>query len=178
MNIAFSNRLFLGVERSVCGRAWRDRLDERGAARALAIAQQHNLPEMLARILAGRNVEVDEVESFLDPTVKRLMPDPYVLNSMQAAAERIADAMQCGESVAIFGDYDVDGATVLRAARFVPARRRTRSARAYSRPHLRRLWAECGGDPRTGRAWREITRHSGLRHHQHGAFSGGTTSRH
>ena len=111
MNIAFSNRLFLGVERSACGRAWRDRLDERGAARALAIAQQHNLPEMLARILAGRNVEVGEVESFLDPTVKRLMPDPYVLNSMQAAAERIADAMQCGESVAIFGDYDVDGAT-------------------------------------------------------------------
>ncbi|HET7679375.1 MAG TPA: single-stranded-DNA-specific exonuclease RecJ [Xanthobacteraceae bacterium] len=111
MNITFSNRLFLGVERSVCGRAWRDRLDERGAARALAIAQRHNLPEMLARILAGRNIEVDEVESFLDPTIKRLMPDPYVLNSMQAAAERIADAMQAGESVAIFGDYDVDGAT-------------------------------------------------------------------
>ena len=53
MNIAFSNRLFLGVERSACGRAWRDRLDERGAAQALAIAQRHNLPEMLARILAG-----------------------------------------------------------------------------------------------------------------------------
>jgi single-stranded-DNA-specific exonuclease len=111
MNIAFSNRLFLGVERSVCGRAWRDRLDERGAARALAITQRHNLPEMLARILAGRNVEAEDVESFLDPTVKRLLPDPYVLNSMQAAAERIADAMQRGESVAIFGDYDVDGAT-------------------------------------------------------------------
>ena len=111
MNIAFSNRLFLGVERSVCGRTWRDRLDERGAARALAIAQRHNLPELLARILAGRDIEVDEVESFLDPTVKRLMPDPCVLHSMAAAAERIADAMQRGESVAIFGDYDVDGAT-------------------------------------------------------------------
>ena len=111
MNIAFSNRLFLGVEHSVCGRAWRDRLDERGAARALAIAQRHNLPEILARILAGRNVEVDEVETFLDPTVKRLMPDPFVLNAMPAATERIADAMQGGDSVAIFGDYDVDGAT-------------------------------------------------------------------
>ena len=52
-------RLFLGVERSVCGRAWRDRLDERGAARALAIAQRHDdVPELLARILAGRGVEV------------------------------------------------------------------------------------------------------------------------
>ena len=53
-------RLFLDVERSVCGRAWRDRLDERGAARAVAIAQRHNVPELLARILAGRSVAVDE----------------------------------------------------------------------------------------------------------------------
>jgi single-stranded-DNA-specific exonuclease len=110
MNVAFSNRLFLGVERSACGRAWRDRLDERGAARALAIAQRYNLPELLARILAGRNVEIDDVESFLDPTVKRLLPDPHVVNAMQAAAERIADAITRGENVAIFGDYDVDGA--------------------------------------------------------------------
>ena len=57
-----TRRLFLGVERSVCGRAWRDRLDERGAARALAIAQRHDdVPELLARILAGRGVEADEV---------------------------------------------------------------------------------------------------------------------
>ena len=104
-------RLFLGVERSVCGRAWRDRLDERGTARALAIAQRHGVPELLARILAGRNVEAEDVEAFLDPAVKRLMPDPHVLTAMQAAAERIADAVQAGESVAIFGDYDVDGAT-------------------------------------------------------------------
>src|SRR5690348_16124438 len=97
-----ANRLFLGVERSACGRAWRDRLDERGAARALAIAQRHNLPELLARILAGRNVEIDDVETFLDPTVKRLLPDPYVINAMQAAAERIADSITRGENVAIF----------------------------------------------------------------------------
>src|SRR5437879_5975834 len=106
-----ARRLFLGVERSVTGRAWRDRLDERGTARALAIAQRHNLPELLARILAGRNVEADDVEMFLDPTIKRLMPDPHTLTAMQAAAERIADAATRGESVAIFGDYDVDGAT-------------------------------------------------------------------
>jgi single-stranded-DNA-specific exonuclease len=111
MNIAIPKRLFLGVERSACGRAWRDRLDERGSARALSIAQRHNLPELLARILAGRNVEPEDVEAFLDPTVKRLMPDPHVLTGMQAAAERLADAVERGESVAIFGDYDVDGAT-------------------------------------------------------------------
>lgn len=104
-------RLFLGVEKSLCGRAWRDRLDERGSALALAIAQRHGIAELLARILAGRGVEVDAVENFLDPTVKKLMPDPHTLTAMQAAAERIADAVGRSESVAIFGDYDVDGAT-------------------------------------------------------------------
>src|SRR5579859_8003091 len=106
-----ANRLFLGVEDSATGRAWRDRLDERAAARALAIAQRHDLPELLARILAGRNVEIDAVETFLDQTIKRLMPDPHGLAGMKEAAERIADAVMRGECVAIFGDYDVDGAT-------------------------------------------------------------------
>jgi len=106
-----SKRLFLDVERSVCGRAWRDRLDERATSRALAIAQRHNIPELLARVLAGRGVEIDEVESFLDPTVRQLMPDPHVVTAMEAAALRIADAVIRGEHVAIFGDYDVDGAT-------------------------------------------------------------------
>jgi single-stranded-DNA-specific exonuclease len=105
------NRLFLGVENSATGRVWRDRLDERGAARALAIAQRHDLPELLARILAGRNVEADAVDAFLDPTIKRTMPDPNVLTAMPEAATRIADAITRGESIAIFGDYDVDGAT-------------------------------------------------------------------
>jgi len=106
-----SSGLFLGVEKSATGRAWRDRLDERGSARALAIAQRHDLPELLARILAGRNVEVDAVEAFLDPTIKRSMPDPNVLTAMPEATVRLADAIVRGETIAIFGDYDVDGAT-------------------------------------------------------------------
>jgi single-stranded-DNA-specific exonuclease len=104
-------RLFLGVENSATGRAWRDRLDERGTTRALAIAQRHELPELLARILAGRNVEADAVDAFLDPTIKGSMPDPHVLTAMKEASERIAEAVTRGETVAIFGDYDVDGAT-------------------------------------------------------------------
>ena len=104
-------RYFLGVEKSATGRAWRDRLDDRGLARATTIAQRLGTPELLARVLAGRGVEVDEVEGYLDPTVKSLMPDPSVLTGMDAAAARLADAIQRGEKVAIFGDYDVDGAT-------------------------------------------------------------------
>jgi single-stranded-DNA-specific exonuclease len=105
------HRNFLGVERSATGRAWRDRLDDRGNARALAMVQRRGLPELLARIVAGRNVEVDDVAAFLDPTIKQLMPDPDVLTDMPAAASRIADAVVAREQVAVFGDYDVDGAT-------------------------------------------------------------------
>ncbi len=102
---------FLGVTRSATGCLWRDRLDPRGAAKALAISQRYKLPEMLARVLAGRGVEIDAVEDFLDPTIRKLLPDPYSVTQMEAAAKRIADAAVRGEKVAIFGDYDVDGAT-------------------------------------------------------------------
>src|SRR5436853_2269321 len=102
---------FLGVAHSATGKLWRDRLDARGAARALAIAQRYQLPEMLARVLAGRGVEIEAVEEYLDPTIRKLMPDPYTVTQMEAAARRIADAAIRRERVAIFGDYDVDGAT-------------------------------------------------------------------
>ncbi|MES2028012.1 MAG: single-stranded-DNA-specific exonuclease RecJ [Pseudomonadota bacterium] len=106
-----SQQAFLGVSESATGRIWRDRVDQRGAARALAMVQRFQLPEMLARLLAGRNVELDAVEDFLDPTIRKLMPDPFTITQMEAAAKRIADAAQRREKVAIFGDYDVDGAT-------------------------------------------------------------------
>ncbi len=104
-------RHFLGVVRSATGRPWRDRLDERGVARALAIAQRQGLPELLVRILAARGVEAEGALEFLDPTIRHLMPDPARLVDMQKAAVRLADAVGAGETVAIFGDYDVDGAT-------------------------------------------------------------------
>ena len=111
MALNSDERFFLGVARSASDRAWRDRLDARGQARALTIAQRHGLPELLARVLAGRGVEADEAQAFLDPSIRRLMPDPYTLTGMEPAALRICDAITRGEPVAIFGDYDVDGAT-------------------------------------------------------------------
>ena len=106
-----TERFFLGVEQSASGRAWRDRLDARGQARALSIAQRAGVPELLARVLAGRGVEPEAVEAYLDPSIKRLMPDPQGLTDMAAATARLARAVTRQESVAIFGDYDVDGAT-------------------------------------------------------------------
>ena len=102
---------FLGVQTSLTGKLWRDRLDTRGTARALAIAQRYQLPEMLARVIAGRDIALDAVDDFLDPTIRKLMPDPFSVTQMEAAAKRLADAAQRGEQIAIFGDYDVDGAT-------------------------------------------------------------------
>jgi single-stranded-DNA-specific exonuclease len=102
---------FLGVGRSATGQVWRDRLDARGQAQALAIAQRHAMPELLARVLAGRGVAPEGAEAFLDPSIKRLMPDPSTLTDMDAVAQRLAEAVVRGEHVAIFGDYDVDGAT-------------------------------------------------------------------
>lgn len=102
---------FLGVSQSATGRIWRDRLDARHAARALAISQRYQLPEMLARIIAGRGIDIDDVQDFLDPTIRKLMPDPSSVTQMDAAAKRISDAVARRERVAIFGDYDVDGAT-------------------------------------------------------------------
>ena len=105
-----TDRFFLGVARSTLGRPWRDRLDAAGQARALAIAQAHGHGDLLARVLAGRGIAVDAVEDYLDPTLRRLMPDPFVLADMRQAAQRIAQAVEQGERIAIFGDYDVDGA--------------------------------------------------------------------
>ena len=103
-------RAFLGVERSVTGQRWEQRLDQAGLNRALAIAQTHGIPELIARVLAGRGVAVPDALAFLDPTIRDLMPDPYTLTDCEKAAERIARAIDRGEHVAIFGDYDVDGA--------------------------------------------------------------------
>jgi len=108
---AAGHRTFLAVERSLTGRRWVERLDGAGASAALAIAQRHRLPELVARVLAGRGVAADDVPGFLDPTLKTLLPDPSVLTDMDKAAARIADAITAGQAIAIFGDYDVDGAT-------------------------------------------------------------------
>ena len=103
-------RPFLGVTGSVLGRTWVERCNAAQSAIALAIAQTHGLTDVLARVLAGRGVGIHEAEAFLNPRLRDLMPDPHVLTDMEAAAARLADAVINREKVAIFGDYDVDGA--------------------------------------------------------------------
>lgn len=104
-------RAFLGVDRSATEQKWMSRLDQAGQNRALAMSQVHGIPELVARVLAGRGVGVDDALAFLDPTIRSLMPDPHSLTDCEKAATRIATAIKAQEKVAIFGDYDVDGAS-------------------------------------------------------------------
>lgn len=105
-----SERLFLGVGQSATGLKWVDRLGQREANIALAMAQNHGFPDIVTRVLAGRGVGLDDAAAFMEPTLKSLMPDPTSLTDMAPAAARIAKAIIARETVAIFGDYDVDGA--------------------------------------------------------------------
>lgn len=104
-------RAFLAVDRSATEQKWMSRLDQAGQNRALAMSQVHAIPELVARVLAGRGVGVDDALAFLDPTIRSLMPDPLTLTDCEKAATRIAAAIKGREKVAIFGDYDVDGAS-------------------------------------------------------------------
>jgi single-stranded-DNA-specific exonuclease len=108
--MGFEPRCLLGVESSALGRAWRDRLDAAGSARAMTIAQQTGLSDLLSRVLAGRGVAPEAAESYLDPTLRALLPEPYSLTAMEQATQRLASAVRNEEIIAIFGDYDVDGA--------------------------------------------------------------------
>ena len=101
---------FLDVETSALGQPWRPRLDAAGELHALAIAQIGGHDELIARVLAGRGVLPDAVDRHLAPSFRDLMPDPDSLRDMAAATERLKRAVMAHEKVAIFGDYDVDGA--------------------------------------------------------------------
>jgi single-stranded-DNA-specific exonuclease len=104
-------RAFLNVEHSVGGQRWVSRLDQAAQNRALAITQIHGIPELVARVLAGRGVSLDDAPAFLDPTIRSLMPEPFTLTDCEKAVTRLAAAIDRSERVAIFGDYDVDGAS-------------------------------------------------------------------
>lgn len=98
----------LGVARSVTGRRWVWRTGD--ARLGLAIAQRLDLPELVGQLLSARGVAPEAAAVFLEPTLRALLPDPSVLRDMEAAADRLAQAVRRGETVAVFGDYDVDGA--------------------------------------------------------------------
>jgi single-stranded-DNA-specific exonuclease len=100
---------FFGVERSVSGRRWAYRgADERAGE---TLATRLALPEIVGRLLAQRGIDLGQAPGFLAPRLRDQLPDPSRLRDMDSAAARLARAVSVGEPIAIFGDYDVDGAT-------------------------------------------------------------------
>ena len=70
-----------------------------------------NLSEILSKLIAIRNIKIDEVNLFLEPKIKNLLPNPFILKDMKKSVDRTIDAINKKEKIGIFGDYDVDGAT-------------------------------------------------------------------
>ena len=100
---------FLAVERSVCGRRWRLRGGDNREAQLFA--ERLGLPEIVGRLLAQRGIDYDQAPGFLAPRLRDQIPDPSHLRDMDVAAARLVRAVCEGETIAVFGDYDVDGAT-------------------------------------------------------------------
>ncbi|MCX2561120.1 single-stranded-DNA-specific exonuclease RecJ [Acetobacter farinalis] len=106
-------RAALGVESSLTGRrwVWRDGAENPALLRVgAAIAQRAGLPDVVGRLLALRGIPVEQASHFLAPKLRALLPDPSCLQDMDKAAARMAQAVQQGETIGVFGDYDVDGA--------------------------------------------------------------------
>ncbi len=99
----------LSIEQSILGHRWLMRPFEERLARTLS--QKLQQPEIIGRLLSARQVPLEEAEAFLMPRLRLSLPDPYDLLDMKKAVDRTAQAIQNKEKIAIFGDYDVDGAT-------------------------------------------------------------------
>jgi len=100
---------YLGVTRSLSGRLWRERPADAEVTRRHQL--NHGLSEPLARALAARGVTAEQGADFLNPTLKALFPDPSTFADMDLAATILVDALEARRRIAVFADYDVDGAS-------------------------------------------------------------------
>jgi len=103
-------QVFLNVEQSATGRRWVGP-DEALDRHAQMIVQETGYPHAMANVLARLGVEAADAARFVAPSLRDLMPDPNSLKDMGKAAARINGAVVQGQRIAIFADYDVDGAT-------------------------------------------------------------------
>ena len=105
--LGLDNSAAFGVARSFSGRKWiLQRVDDDAVSE---LARETGISLTLARLLASRGVKAAEITDVLNPTLKRLLPEPNSLLDMEKAVARVRSAIEGGEKIAIFGDYDVDG---------------------------------------------------------------------
>ncbi len=94
---------------SVLGKDWKPKVysDER----VNYLRDNFNLSEIVSKLIAIRNIKLEEVNIFLNPKIKNLLPNPFILKDMEKSVDRTIIAIENNEKIGIFGDYDVDGAT-------------------------------------------------------------------
>ena len=100
---------FLDVDSSCRGLRWQARCQDEAAVTELE--QVKSLDNLTSRLLAGRGIDPDAAEEFLNPSLRGSMPDPSTMQDMNKAAALIMDAVQAKQKITVFADYDVDGGT-------------------------------------------------------------------
>ncbi|MBV9044193.1 MAG: DHH family phosphoesterase, partial [Alphaproteobacteria bacterium] len=98
-----------GVARSFTGRRWRLRQQDENAVAALA--RDAGISPGLARLLMARGVAAVDIADYLAPTLRKSLPEPFILKDMDKSVARAKAAIEAGEKIAVWGDYDVDGTT-------------------------------------------------------------------
>ncbi len=96
-------------QRSINGNIWQIR--DYDPRQVQELVQGYDIAEIVARLLAIRGIDSHEVQEFVSPSLRNSLPDPSHLRDMDKAAQRVIEALQAGQKIVIFGDYDVDGAT-------------------------------------------------------------------
>jgi len=99
--------LSCGIERSLSGKSWRWRGGNMDLGEGLAGLDD----DIVTQLLLSRGVPREDVERHRSPSLRAFLPDPSEFRDMDAAAERLAQAVLTGETITVYGDYDVDGAT-------------------------------------------------------------------
>ena len=96
----------LNISRSISGQPWRWR-----GAGADARDPAYLPDDLVTQLLLSRGCPREELDAHRAPSIRGFMPDPSIFRDMDRAAARLADAIRAGETITVFGDYDVDGAT-------------------------------------------------------------------
>ncbi|MEM6711933.1 MAG: single-stranded-DNA-specific exonuclease RecJ [Pseudomonadota bacterium] len=99
----------LNVTKSAGGRRWLRRVEADDPVPG-AIQDATGCHPIVAKVLAGRDIEPANASAILAPSLRLLMPDPSLLRDAEAAAGLLADLAEARAKVGLFGDYDVDGA--------------------------------------------------------------------
>ena len=97
------------TESSILGKEWISK--NYNSETVKFIKENFNLSEIVSKLIAIRNIKIEEINLFLNPKIKNLLPNPFILKDMEKAVERTIKGLIDNEKIGIFGDYDVDGAT-------------------------------------------------------------------